>query len=52
MGGVGRGGGWEVRGGLNRLLGLFGLGMGPRSASHRPGQTCLNGLKGVLLSLG
>ena len=35
-GGVGGGGGWEARGGLSHLLGLFGLAMSPRSASHRP----------------
>ena len=35
-GGAGGGGGWEARGRLNPLLGLFGLVMGPRSASHRP----------------
>ena len=29
-------GGWEARGGLNHALGLFGLAMSPRSASHRP----------------
>ena len=28
-------GGWEVRGGLNLPLGLFGLAMDPTSASHR-----------------
>ena len=33
MGGVAR---WTVRGGLNPLLGLFGLAMSPRSASHSP----------------
>ena len=33
----GRGGdGWEAGGGLNHLLGLFGLAMSPRSAIHRP----------------
>ena len=30
------GGGWEAGGRLNPLLGLFGLAMDPRSASHRP----------------
>ena len=30
------GGGWEARGRLNLPLGLFGLGMDPRSARHRP----------------
>ena len=35
-GGAGGGGGWEARGGLNPPLGLFGLAMGPRSASHWP----------------
>ena len=29
-------GGWEAGGGLNLPLRLFGLAMGPRSASHRP----------------
>ena len=33
---MGGGGGYEVKGGLNPLLGLFGLAMSPRSASHRP----------------
>ena len=28
-------GGWEAGGRLNPPLGLFGLAMGPRSASHR-----------------
>ena len=28
--------GWAAGGGLNPLLGLFGLAMNPRSASHRP----------------
>ena len=35
-GGVGDGGGWEARSGLNYPLGLFGLAMGPRSSRHRP----------------
>ena len=35
-GGAGGGGGWEAGGRLNLLLGLFGLAMGPRSASRRP----------------
>ena len=34
--GAGGGGGWEVGGRLNPPLGLFGLAIGPRSASHRP----------------
>ena len=34
--GLGDGGGWEVRGGLYPPLGIFGLVMSPRSASHRP----------------
>ena len=34
-GGVGGGGGWEAGGGLNDPLGLFGLAMSPKSASHR-----------------
>ena len=33
---MGGGGGWEAGGGLNPSLGLFGLAMGPRSASYRP----------------
>ena len=33
---AGEGAGWEAGGGLNPLLALFGLAMGPRSASHRP----------------
>ena len=33
---MGGGGGWEAGGGLNLPLGLFGLAMSPRSASHRP----------------
>ena len=36
MGGAGGGGGWEAGGRLNHPLGLFGLAMSPRSASHRP----------------
>ena len=32
----GGGGGWAPGGGLNLPLGLFGLAMSPRSASHRP----------------
>ena len=37
-GGVGgRGwGGWEAGGGLHRPIGLFGVAMSTRSASHRP----------------
>ena len=35
-GGAGGGGGWEAVGGLNLPMRLFGLAMGPRSASHRP----------------
>ena len=34
--GAGEEGGWEAGGGLNPLLGLFGLAMSLRSASHRP----------------
>ena len=33
---MGVGGGWESGGGLNLPLGLFGLAMGPRFASHSP----------------
>ena len=36
VGGVGGGGGWEARGGLYLPIGLFGVAMSPRSASHRP----------------
>ena len=36
-GGVG-GGGWVAGGGLNPPIGLFGVAMCPRSASHRPRQ--------------
>ena len=35
-GGAGGVGGWKAVGGLNPLLELFGLPMGPRSARHRP----------------
>ena len=35
-GGVGGGGEWEAGSGLNRPIGLFGVAMSPRSASHRP----------------
>ena len=35
-GGAGGGGGWEAKGRLNPSLELFGLAIGPRSASHRP----------------
>ena len=35
-GGAGVGCGWEAGGGLNHPLGLFGLVMSPRRASHRP----------------
>ena len=34
--GVGNGGGWAARGRLNHPLGLCGLAMCPRTASHRP----------------
>ena len=33
-GGMGGDGGWAAKGGLYLLLGLFGLAMRPRSASH------------------
>ena len=33
---MGGGGGWEAGGGL--YIGLFGVAMSPRSASHRPRQ--------------
>ena len=32
------GGEWEARGGLNLPIGLFGVAMSPRSASHRSRQ--------------
>ena len=35
-GGVGGVGGWEAGGGLSPPLGLFGLAMSSRSASHSP----------------
>ena len=35
-GGVGGGGGWEAGDGLHRPIGLFGVAISPRSASHRP----------------
>ena len=34
--GVGGGGRWEAGGGLYLPIGLFGVAMSPRSASHRP----------------
>ena len=37
-GGVGGGDGWEAGGRLNLPIGLFGVAMCPRSASHRPRQ--------------
>ena len=37
-GGVGGEGGWEARGELYLPIGLFGVAMSPRSASHRPRQ--------------
>ena len=36
VGGVGGGGGWEAGGGLHHPIGLFGVAMSPRSASHGP----------------
>ena len=33
---MGGGGEWATRGELNLMLGLFGLAISPRSASHRP----------------
>ena len=36
MGGVGGGGGWAAGGRLKPPLGLFGLAISSRSASHRP----------------
>ena len=35
---MGGGGGWEVGGRVNLPIGLFGVAMSPRSASHRPRQ--------------
>ena len=32
----GGGGGWEAGGGLHHPIGLFGVAMSQRSASHRP----------------
>ena len=37
-GGVGGGGTWEAKAGLYLSIGLFGVAMSPRSASHRPRQ--------------
>ena len=37
-GGVGGGGRWEARGWLYLSIGLFGVAMSPRSASHGPRQ--------------
>ena len=37
MGGVGE---WEAGGGLYFPIGMFGVAMSPRSASHRPRQDC------------
>ena len=36
---MGGGGGWEARGRLCLSIGLFGVAMSPRNASHRPIQT-------------
>ena len=49
---VGGGGGGVAGGGLNLPLGMFGLAISPRSASHRPIATCSDGLRDILLSLG
>ena len=46
------GGGWEAGGGLHRPTGLFGVAMSRRSASHRPMQTRLEGLKRRLTNTG
>ena len=51
-GSVGGGGGWVAGGGLNLPLGMFGLAMSPRSASHRPIATCSDGLRDISISLG
>ena len=50
-GGAGGGGEWVGGDRLDPLLGLFGLAMSPRSASHRL-NTCLDVLRDVLLLLG
>ena len=52
VGGVSGRGGWAARGRLKPPLGLFGLAMSPRSTSHRPMQTCSEGLRDVSLSMG
>ena len=44
MGGAAGGSAWEARGGLNPPLGLFGLAMVPKKASHRPKHVHLNGV--------
>ena len=49
-GGAGGGGEWVAAAGLNSPLGLFGLAMIPRSASHRPKHTYVDGLRDVSLS--
>ena len=38
VGGVGRGDGWEAGGRLYLPIGLFGVAMSPKSASHRSRQ--------------
>ena len=45
-------GGWEAGGGLYLPIGLFGVAMSPRSASHRPRQDCMEGLKRRLTNRG
>ena len=43
--------GWEARGGLYLQIGLFGVSMSPKSASHGM-QTSLGGLRDVSLTQG
>ena len=51
-GGVSGGGEWEAGGRLYFTIGLFGVAMSPRSASHRPRQDCMKGLKRHLTNTG
>ena len=50
-GGVGGGGGWEAGGGLHLPIGLFGVSMSPRNATHRPRQDSM-ALRDVSLTQG
>ena len=45
---VGGEGGWKAGGGLNPLLGVFGLAMSPKSTSHTVGPSMLEWHKGRL----